>query len=67
MSPALPRELLARHALLPKKSWGQNFLGNAELATRIAELATTPAGGTVVEIGPASVHSPGRCSRAPLA
>ena len=48
---SLARELLARHALRPKKSWGQNFLGNAELATRIAELATTPAGGTVVEIG----------------
>jgi 16S rRNA (adenine1518-N6/adenine1519-N6)-dimethyltransferase len=47
----LARELLARHALRPKKSWGQNFLGNAELAARIAELATTPAGGTVVEIG----------------
>jgi 16S rRNA (adenine1518-N6/adenine1519-N6)-dimethyltransferase len=51
MSAALPRELLARRALRPKKSWGQNFLGNAELATRIAELATTPPGGTVVEIG----------------
>ncbi|MFO0568593.1 MAG: 16S rRNA (adenine(1518)-N(6)/adenine(1519)-N(6))-dimethyltransferase RsmA [Polyangiaceae bacterium] len=46
-----PRALLERHGLQPKKSFGQNFLTDAELARRIAELATTPEGGTVLELG----------------
>ncbi len=43
--------LLQRHGLRAKKHFGQNFLMDAELAGRIAELATTPPGGSVVEIG----------------
>ena len=35
-----------------KKSFGQHFLADQRAAARIAELATSPAGGTVVEIGP---------------
>lgn len=37
--------------LKPKKSFGQNFLADPRIASAIAELATTPEGGTVVEIG----------------
>jgi 16S rRNA (adenine1518-N6/adenine1519-N6)-dimethyltransferase len=37
--------------LRPKKSFGQNFLSDPRIASSIAELATEPAGGTVVEIG----------------
>jgi 16S rRNA (adenine1518-N6/adenine1519-N6)-dimethyltransferase len=37
--------------LYPKKSFGQNFLSDANLAARVAELATPEPGGTVVEIG----------------
>ena len=37
--------------LSPKRSFGQNFLADARIAARIAGLATTPEGGTVVEIG----------------
>ncbi len=46
-----PRAALARHGLTPKRSFGQNFLASSDLAERIATLATTPTGGTVVEIG----------------
>ncbi len=35
-----------------KKSFGQHFLIDATACARIAELATTPPGGAVVEIGP---------------
>jgi 16S rRNA (adenine1518-N6/adenine1519-N6)-dimethyltransferase len=43
--------LLASHGLSPKKSFGQNFLQDAAACAAIAELATTPPGGTVLEIG----------------
>jgi 16S rRNA (adenine1518-N6/adenine1519-N6)-dimethyltransferase len=46
-----PRALLDRRGLRPKYSFGQNFLVDPNIAERIAELSTTPAGGTVVEIG----------------
>jgi 16S rRNA (adenine1518-N6/adenine1519-N6)-dimethyltransferase len=46
-----PRALLDRRGLRPKHSFGQNFLSDPGISARIAELATTPAGGTVVEIG----------------
>ena len=46
-----PRVILERHGLTPKRSFGQNFLSDANMARRIAELSTTPPGGTVVEIG----------------
>lgn len=54
MSESAPPEtlsLLRRHGLQPKRSFGQNFLTSPRTAERIAELATTPEGGTVVEIG----------------
>jgi 16S rRNA (adenine1518-N6/adenine1519-N6)-dimethyltransferase len=43
--------LLRAHGLRPKKSFGQNFLADAHAAEAIAEAATTPAGGTVLELG----------------
>ncbi|MGK3962210.1 16S rRNA (adenine(1518)-N(6)/adenine(1519)-N(6))-dimethyltransferase RsmA [Sorangium sp. So ce118] len=44
-------ELLRSRGLSPKKGFGQNFLVDIEAARRIAEAATTPAGGAVLEIG----------------
>ena len=44
-------EKLRSLGLAPKKRFGQNFLADAETARRIAEAATTPPGGTVLEIG----------------
>jgi 16S rRNA (adenine1518-N6/adenine1519-N6)-dimethyltransferase len=46
-----PRALLDRYGLRPKHPFGQNFLADQNIARKIAELATTPPGGTVVEIG----------------
>ncbi|MFC1642120.1 16S rRNA (adenine(1518)-N(6)/adenine(1519)-N(6))-dimethyltransferase RsmA [Myxococcota bacterium] len=46
-----PRALLARYHLRPKHSWGQNFLNCPQLAAHIAQVAVTPPGGTVIEIG----------------
>lgn len=46
-----PKALLLRLGLHAKKHFGQNFLADTGLAARIAGLATTPPGGTVVEIG----------------
>ncbi len=48
---ASPKALLASHGLRAKRHFGQNFLSDTRLAARIAEWATTPSGGTVVEIG----------------
>jgi len=45
------RERFRALGLKPKKSFGQNFLADPRIAHSIAELATTPEGGTVVEIG----------------
>ena len=44
-------QLLRSYAIRPKKSWGQNFLLDNHLAEAIALVATTPPGGTVLEIG----------------
>ena len=46
-----PKLVLGRGGLRPKRHFGQNFLMDAQLAARIAELATTPEGGSVVELG----------------
>jgi 16S rRNA (adenine1518-N6/adenine1519-N6)-dimethyltransferase len=46
-----PRLLLERYGLRAKHPFGQNFLADAGIARQIAELATTPSGGTVIEIG----------------
>lgn len=43
--------LLERYGLRAKHPFGQNFLADPRIAQQIAELSTTPAGGTVVEIG----------------
>lgn len=40
-----------RRGLSAKKSFGQNFLSDTRVASAIACLATSPEGGTVVEIG----------------
>ena len=49
--PLDPKSLLARHGLTPKRSFGQNFLADEQLARRIAELAVPEPRGAVVEIG----------------
>jgi 16S rRNA (adenine1518-N6/adenine1519-N6)-dimethyltransferase len=45
-------EVLRARGLSPKKRFGQNFLADPHAARVIAEAATTPPGGTVLEIGP---------------
>jgi 16S rRNA (adenine1518-N6/adenine1519-N6)-dimethyltransferase len=45
------RELLARHGLHPKKSWGQNFLVDRSARQRIVAAAQVQADDVVVEIG----------------
>jgi 16S rRNA (adenine1518-N6/adenine1519-N6)-dimethyltransferase len=47
---SIAAQLRAR-GLAPKKRFGQNFLADAETARRIAEAATTPPGGAVLELG----------------
>jgi 16S rRNA (adenine1518-N6/adenine1519-N6)-dimethyltransferase len=44
-------DLLRARGLSPKKRFGQNFLADPHAAGIIAEAATTPPGGTVLEIG----------------
>ncbi|EDM75999.1 dimethyladenosine transferase [Plesiocystis pacifica SIR-1] len=46
-----PKQLLARHGLAPRKSWGQNFLHAFEVHLEIAAAAGAGPGSTVVEIG----------------
>jgi 16S rRNA (adenine1518-N6/adenine1519-N6)-dimethyltransferase len=46
-----PKSVLLRHGLHPKHHFGQSFLADANLATRIATFALPTEGGTVVEIG----------------
>lgn len=50
MSADSPKVLLERYGLRPKYSFGQNFLADERLATRIAE-ACGASGGSVVELG----------------
>ena len=40
------------HGFAPKKRFGQNFLTDVHASFKIAEAATTPVGGSVLEIGP---------------
>ena len=62
---ALPplREVIRRHGLVAKKSLGQNFLFDLNLAARIARAAGDLVGVTVLEVGP----GPGGLTRALLA
>ncbi|HEX9621437.1 MAG TPA: 16S rRNA (adenine(1518)-N(6)/adenine(1519)-N(6))-dimethyltransferase RsmA [Polyangiaceae bacterium] len=46
-----PKQLLARFGLRAKKAFGQNFLADANVARRIAEIAVPEPGGSVIEIG----------------
>ncbi|MFZ3359471.1 MAG: 16S rRNA (adenine(1518)-N(6)/adenine(1519)-N(6))-dimethyltransferase RsmA [Xanthobacteraceae bacterium] len=57
------REVIRQHGLVAKKSLGQNFLFDLNLASRIARASGPLAGVTVVEIGP----GPGGLTRALLA
>ena len=57
------REVIRRHGLIAKKSLGQNFLLDLNLAARIARAAGTLTGVTIVEIG----SGPGGLTRALLA
>jgi 16S rRNA (adenine1518-N6/adenine1519-N6)-dimethyltransferase len=57
------REVIRRHALNARKSFGQNFLLDLNLTARIARAGGPLAGVTVVEIGP----GPGGLTRALLA
>ena len=57
------REVIRRHGLAAKKSLGQNFLFDLNLASRIARAAGPLEGVDVVEIGP----GPGGLTRALLA
>jgi 16S rRNA (adenine1518-N6/adenine1519-N6)-dimethyltransferase len=45
-----PKAELQAHGLVAKKEFGQCFLADAQLASRIAELCC-PSGGTVIELG----------------
>ena len=51
-----PAEILRRHRLRPKKSWGQNFLADPDVLRRIAESLGLRRGETVVELGPGLGH-----------
>jgi len=51
-----PRELLARYGLRPKKSWGQNFLGDPGLLQRIAAAALPEPVPLAIEIGAGLGH-----------
>jgi 16S rRNA (adenine1518-N6/adenine1519-N6)-dimethyltransferase len=51
-----PRALLDRYDLRAKKSWGQNFLGDAAVLEDIARLAAPGAGETVLELGAGLGH-----------
>lgn len=51
-----PRELLRRHGLKAKHSWGQNFLGDEYALHQIAEGLLLSPGETVVELGPGLGH-----------
>ena len=57
------REVIRRHGLIARRSLGQNFLLDLNLAARIARAAGPLAGVTVVEVGP----GPGGLTRALLA
>ncbi len=57
------REIIRRHGLRARKSLGQNFLLDLNLAARVARAAGPLAGVTVIEIGP----GPGGLTRALLA
>ena len=46
-----PGEVLRRHGLAPRKSWGQNFLHAREIHEQIVQASAAAEGRTVIEIG----------------
>ena len=50
--PPSTREILQRHGLRAKKSWGQNFLIDSGILKKIAAAAELTPSDTVVEVGP---------------
>ena len=51
-----PGVLLRRHGLHPKREWGQNFLSDQDVQSRIAELINPQPGDVVVELGAGLGH-----------
>jgi 16S rRNA (adenine1518-N6/adenine1519-N6)-dimethyltransferase len=51
-----PREILQRHGLRAKHSWGQNFLGDPDILEAIADSLELREGEPVVELGPGLGH-----------
>ncbi len=51
-----PRDILKRHGLHAKHSWGQNFLGDEEALREIADALALREGEPVVELGPGLGH-----------
>lgn len=51
-----PASILRRHGLRPKKSWGQNFLGDDHHLAAIAAAVELAPGDTVVELGAGLGH-----------
>ncbi len=51
-----PNTLLKRHGLKPKKSWGQNFLGDDDVLSRIARACTLGPNEVAVELGAGLGH-----------
>ncbi|WP_309894669.1 16S rRNA (adenine(1518)-N(6)/adenine(1519)-N(6))-dimethyltransferase RsmA [Archangium sp.] len=51
-----PREILQRHGLRAKHSWGQNFLGDPDILEAIADALELREGEPVVELGPGLGH-----------
>jgi 16S rRNA (adenine1518-N6/adenine1519-N6)-dimethyltransferase len=51
-----PAQILRRHHLRPKQSWGQNFLGDEGALQQIADAVQLTPGEPVVELGPGLGH-----------
>ncbi|AKF80492.1 16S rRNA methyltransferase [Myxococcus fulvus 124B02] len=51
-----PRDILKRHGLRAKYSWGQNFLGDEDALSTIADALHLREGEPVVELGPGLGH-----------
>jgi 16S rRNA (adenine1518-N6/adenine1519-N6)-dimethyltransferase len=51
-----PELILRRHGLRPKKSWGQNFLGDDGILSEIAEACSLHPGDRVIELGAGLGH-----------
>jgi 16S rRNA (adenine1518-N6/adenine1519-N6)-dimethyltransferase len=51
-----PKALLARHGLRAKESWGQNFLSDEVILSRIVDEAMIAPADVVVELGPGLGH-----------